>query len=66
MNNVISLVGHGRSEGDRGYILDIQSYATDVIAYIEDMKAKYPSVPMFLMGHSMVSSLHYFSLLILS
>ncbi|XP_003383097.1 PREDICTED: monoglyceride lipase-like [Amphimedon queenslandica] len=49
----IDLVGHGKSEGVRGSIDDMQSYATDVIGFAQEMEEKYPEQPMFLMGHSM-------------
>jgi acylglycerol lipase len=49
----IDLVGHGRSEGLRGYVDNLEHYATDIINYIDIMKSQYPSLPMFLMGHSL-------------
>ena len=48
-------VGHGRSEGERVYIDDINSYVCDVIQHIMIMKGKHPGLPCLLMGHSMVS-----------
>ena len=50
------IVGHGKSEGPRGIINELQSYANDVISFAEEMKEKYSELPMFLMGHSMVCS----------
>ena len=51
----ISLVGHGRSGGDRVHIDTFNTYARDVIEHIKDVKSEHPGVPCFLMGHSMVS-----------
>ena len=49
-------VGHGKSDGDRVHIEDVQIYVRDVIQHIEIVKAKYSSnIPFFMMGHSMVS-----------
>jgi alpha-beta hydrolase superfamily lysophospholipase len=48
----IDLVGHGRSEGLRGYVDNLEHYATDIINYIDIMKSQYPSLPMFLMGQA--------------
>ncbi|XP_065916460.1 monoglyceride lipase-like [Dysidea avara] len=48
------LVGHGKSDGDRVHIEDVQIYVRDVIQHIEIVKAKYSSdIPFFIMGHSM-------------
>ena len=47
-------VGHGRSEGVRIDIDTFDSYVRDLLAHAEDMKKQYPSLPLFLMGHSMV------------
>ena len=49
------LVGHGYSEGDRGHIDSIESYITDVVSHLHDTRNEYSSLPLFLMGHSMVS-----------
>jgi alpha-beta hydrolase superfamily lysophospholipase len=46
-------VGHGRSEGDRVYVEDIDAYVQDVIHHVELMKNDYPHLPCILMGHSM-------------
>ena len=50
----IHVVGHGRSEGDRVYVEDIDTYVQDVIHHVELMKSDYPHLPCILMGHSMV------------
>ena len=36
------------------YIDSIDSYVQDVIQHVLEMQKMYPSVPCFLMGHSMV------------
>ena len=54
--DVFISVGHGKSDGDRVHIEDVQIYVRDVIQHIEIVKAKYSSdIPFFIMGHSMVS-----------
>ena len=50
------LVGHGKSSGEKVFIEDFQIYARDVIQHIELLKTKYTNIPLFLLGHSMVSS----------
>ena len=47
-------VGHGRSEGYRLHVETYDTYTTDVIQHVEQMKKQYPSLPSFIMGHSMV------------
>ena len=58
MNNekclLISLVGHGNSEGERVHVEDVDTYVKDVIHHVELMKNKYPHLPCILIGHSMV------------
>ena len=57
-------VGHGRSEGPRAYVSDIQIYVDDVFKHCDMMKEKYPNIPMFVFGHSMVTlSLEIFQVL---
>ena len=48
-------MGHGRSEGERVYVEDFNTYALDVINHVKDVKLFYPGIPCFLMGHSLVS-----------
>ena len=49
-------VGHGRSEGVRVDICSFTDYTNDVIQHVDMVKGKYPDCPVFLFGHSMVSS----------
>ena len=51
---LISAVGHGQSEGIRTDITNFDFYVQDILAQIEKMKEQYPSLPLFLFGHSMV------------
>ena len=48
-------VGHGRSGGPRAYVSDFQIYVDDMFKHCDMMKEKYPNIPMFVFGHSMVS-----------
>ena len=52
--NLMYIVGHGRSEGERVDVENIDTYVQDVIHHVELMKNKYPHLPCILMGHSMV------------
>eukprot|EP00118_Oscarella_pearsei_P026177 m.309552 g.309552 ORF g.309552 m.309552 type:complete len:287 (+) comp46916_c0_seq1:46-906(+) len=47
------LVGHGRSEGTRVDIEDFHHYIQDVLEHINQVKAEYPDIPLFLFGQSM-------------
>ena len=49
------IVGHGRSEGDRGHVDSIESYVTDVVNHMKDTKTEFSELPLFLLGHSNVS-----------
>jgi len=54
-------VGHGLSEGERMHVSDFSNYCNDVVQHVAVIKNKHPSIPLFIIGHSMVSSyrLHY-------
>ncbi|MFC1865898.1 alpha/beta hydrolase [Chloroflexota bacterium] len=45
--------GHGLSEGRKGYIGCFATYTADLSSFIVEMSAKYPDIPVFLLGHSM-------------
>lgn len=45
--------GHGRSEGQRGYIRRFSDYVDTLAAYIDTISQDYPQLPRFLIGHSM-------------
>jgi len=47
------LRGHGRSEGQRGHIDRWSQYRGDVMAYLEQVKTRYPQLPVFIYGHSL-------------
>jgi len=49
------VVGHGQSEGERVQISDFSTYCNDVIQHVNIIKNKHPNVPVFVIGHSMVS-----------
>lgn len=44
--------GHGKSEGERGYLDDAKEVMKDSYAFIRSVAKLYPNVPIFLMGHS--------------
>ncbi|KAM6977330.1 monoglyceride lipase isoform 2-T2 [Aplochiton taeniatus] len=46
-------VGHGQSEGDRMNIKDFQVYVRDSLQHVDLMKSRHPSLPVFIVGHSM-------------
>jgi alpha-beta hydrolase superfamily lysophospholipase len=43
--------GHGRSEGERGYLDDINLMKVDANLFIGAIFKGYPNTPIFLMGH---------------
>lgn len=47
------LRGFGQSDGPRGHINRFQDYLDDLEALVTFLKAKYPSTPLFLTGHSL-------------
>ena len=46
-------VGHGDSEGERVQISSFSEYTDPVISQCEKKKEQYPTVPLFIIGHSM-------------
>lgn len=48
-------VGHGQSEGERMVVSDFQVFVRDVLQHVDTIQKDYPEVPIFLLGHSMVS-----------
>ena len=46
-------VGHGVSEGERVQMSDMAEYVDPVITHCTGMAAKYPGLPLFMVGHSM-------------
>ena len=47
------LRGHGRSEGQRGHIDRWSQYRGDVMAYLGQVRTRYPEPPVFIYGHSL-------------
>lgn len=50
-------IGHGDSEGDGWFIEDFRTLTRDILDHIKIVQDKYPSLPLFLFGHSMGGSL---------
>jgi acylglycerol lipase len=48
----LDLHGRGKSEGERFYIEKFEDYLDDVDALAKLAKARHPSLPLFLLGHS--------------
>ncbi|KAM4799863.1 LOW QUALITY PROTEIN: monoglyceride lipase [Urocitellus parryii] len=46
-------VGHGQSEGERMVVSDFHVFVRDVLQHVDVMQKDYPSLPVFLLGHSM-------------
>ncbi|KAM6214518.1 monoglyceride lipase isoform 2-T2 [Rhynchocyon petersi] len=46
-------VGHGQSEGERMVVSDFQVFVRDVLQHVDSMQKDYPTLPVFLLGHSM-------------
>ncbi|KAK3566440.1 hypothetical protein QTP86_032573, partial [Hemibagrus guttatus] len=46
-------VGHGQSEGERMNIKNFQIYIRDCLQHIDLIRARFPSLPIFILGHSM-------------
>jgi alpha-beta hydrolase superfamily lysophospholipase len=49
--------GHGQSEGKRGHTPQYDVYLDDIQLFLNDVKSKYKSTPLFLYGHSMGGNL---------
>jgi len=47
------LPGHGRSPGTPGHIDRFSDYIDAALSFYDSIKNKYPSLPVFLLGHSM-------------
>jgi alpha-beta hydrolase superfamily lysophospholipase len=45
--------GHGRSEGERGYLDDFHSFIDDADLLVEKARGEHPGLPVFMLGHSM-------------
>ena len=55
------LRGHGRSGGARGHISSIEDFMQDIDVLLEQARARYAGMPLFLYGHSLggIQVLHY-------
>lgn len=51
------LRGHGRTVGRRGYAPSYEFMLDDIDQFVQDVRALYPSLPLFLYGHSMGGNL---------
>lgn len=49
----MDLRGHGHSGGLRGHTPSIEAYMQDIDLLLEHVRARYPSLPIFLYGHSL-------------
>ena len=45
--------GHGKSEGERVYVDSFFEYTTDLKTYFDIVRAEQPTLPIYLLGHSM-------------
>jgi len=48
----LDLRGRGRSEGERFYTESVSDYVADLSLAIERARARYPDLPLYLLGHS--------------
>jgi alpha-beta hydrolase superfamily lysophospholipase len=51
------LRGHGKSPGPRGHTPDYEALMSDISSLLEETARRYPSLPVFLYGHSMGGNL---------
>jgi predicted SpoU family rRNA methylase len=52
----VFLVGHGLSDGDRVHLTRGSTYVDDVVQHVNEIKQRYPNVPVFVVGHSLVNA----------
>jgi alpha-beta hydrolase superfamily lysophospholipase len=53
----LDLRGHGRSEGPRGHTPSCEALMQDIDRFLEETAERYPTLPRFLYGHSLGSTL---------
>uniref|UniRef100_T1JDB2 Serine aminopeptidase S33 domain-containing protein n=1 Tax=Strigamia maritima TaxID=126957 RepID=T1JDB2_STRMM len=46
-------IGHGRSEGIRAHVTEVEEYVLDVFQHIDYIRNKHLQLPLFIVGHSM-------------
>lgn len=56
----INTVGHGMSDGHRVHVESIDDYVNDILNHIQLMREEHPQIPIFAVGHSMVSLFFFF------
>lgn len=49
----VDLAGHGRSEGERGLVTDLERSVDDVARIVARAREEYPELPLVMIGHSM-------------
>jgi alpha-beta hydrolase superfamily lysophospholipase len=49
----LDVEGHGRSSGTSGLLPDLQVVASDIVSLLVQTRARFPGLPIFLMGNSM-------------
>ena len=47
-------VGHGQSEGDRVHVEDFHEYVQDTFEHFDSVAQQFPTLPRYIIGHSMV------------
>ena len=49
----LDVEGHGQSSGTSGLLPDLHVVASDIVSLLVQTRARFPGLPIFLMGHSM-------------
>ncbi len=58
------LLGHGKSDGQRGHAESYDEYCLQVDFFLKELQDKYPGIPVFLYGHSMGGLISLYHVLI--
>jgi len=51
--HAFDLRGHGRSPGRRAYVKHFSNFTRDLHVFVENLRQRYPAIPVYLFGHSM-------------